>query len=283
MRPGGRPGGGGHTQGAGPPRNKTRKADAVLDTGGHGCSNRGAAERAAVAGDMLTRRSGYTPVRRRCMFVQRRQAVCREAGPVQVLAVFQEAINRLQLQPPLWQASVKPAVVVAVDQLIGFVHGTESPLPWLLANGVDTADLEGIIANTRHFRRESMVDVAVYRRETDPYETLATAESEAFCDHEASLASTSDTSDYLWDLYKLLQVPSPIRLFVARVRNMERCRVLEGRIEFLVSAYCGALREGDRVFSIVLPTAKRDYGSILCRGWERSGDALMSLPAASWT
>ena len=208
--------------------------------------------------------------------------MCKEVGPVQVLAAFQEAINRLQLRPPLLQRSVKPVVVVAIDQLIGLAHGRESPLPWLMANGVGAADLAGIVVNTRHYRRESMVDVAVYRGETDPYATLATAESEAYCDHGVSSASTSDTTDYLWDLYKLLQVPSPIRLFVARVRTLERCCVLEGRIEFLVKGYRGALREGDRVFSIVLPTAKHDYGSIQCSGWEHGRDAMMSLPAAVW-
>jgi hypothetical protein len=173
-------------------------------------------------------------------------------------------------------------VVVAVDQLIGLVHRTASPLPWLLANGIDTADLEGIVTNTRHYRRESMVDVAVYRGETDPYETLATAESEAFCEHEALPTSTSDTSDYLWDLYKLLQVPSPLRLFVARVRTMQRCRDLEGRIGFFVSAYYGVLREGDRIFSIILPTAGREYDSIQCLGWVRGSDTVIDLVTARW-
>ena len=190
-----------------------------------------------------------------------------EVAPAQVLSMFQEARTRLKFASPLDQSSVKPVVIFTVDLAIGLRYGQLKPLPWLMANRTEISETAAVLLNTRHYPRESIVDVAVYKGETDPYETLATAESEAWCQHEASSTSTSDSSDYLYDLYKLLQLPSPFRLFVARVSTLERCRILEKRIAFMRKCYRKDMREGDQAFSIVLPTAKRDYEAAQCLGW----------------
>src|SRR5262245_4274143 len=116
---------------------------------------------------------------------------------------------RLALGPPLSRRDVKGPVVLTVDALVGLAYGQEAPLPRLYANRVELPETSGLLRFTRHFRLESMLDVAVYRGDFDPYVTLATAESEALSEHDVEAGSWSETSDYLWDLYKLLQVPSP--------------------------------------------------------------------------
>jgi hypothetical protein len=195
----------------------------------------------------------------------------------QVLESFRGAIDCLRLNTPVDQASTKAAVVVTLDRLIGIVYGKEQPLPWLYANRTEFNEADGFLGFTRHYPQESILDVAVYRSETAPYMTLATAESEAWAQHEATTTSTSDTSNYLWDLYKLLQVVSPLRLFVARVTGTERCSILEERIAWLVGVYAKDLRHGDSVFSLVLPTAGNAFARLRCCGWRREGERLKEL------
>ncbi len=122
-----------------------------------------------------------------------------------------------------------------------------------------------------------MVDMTVYAGNIDPYETLVTAESEAYADN-IHRSSNSFDSGYLWDLYKLLQVPSRLRVFVARIATPGKCKILEDRIEWVIKCYGRNLREGDRIFSLVLPTARRDCGPIRVYGWMRiKGPRLQQL------
>jgi hypothetical protein len=194
-----------------------------------------------------------------------------DIGPAQVAAEFREAMACLGLPVPLSQRDVKLPVVVTVDRLIGLAYEQEQPAPRLWANRIDLPDPAGALRFTQHFKLESMVDVVVYRGYADPFVPLATAESEAYCQHPIDESSCSENSDYLWDLFKLLQVPSPLRLFVARVSGLDRCRVLERRIGHIVSCYAECYRSGDRIFSIVLPTSARHFEPIRCFGWVKGG------------
>jgi hypothetical protein len=162
---------------------------------------------------------------------------------------------------------VKLPVVLTVDALIGLAYGKEQPLPCLYANRVNIPKATKLLEYTQHRREESMLDVAVYRGISDPYSPLATAESEASSNHEIRESSGSEASGYLWDLFKLLQVPSPLRLFVTRTSRLERCRTLERRVRDLIGCYSDYFRDDDRIFSIVLPTAAREFESFRCYGW----------------
>lgn len=195
----------------------------------------------------------------------------------QVIEILFKAVDQLKLSVPMDQANVKPVVVVMLDMLVGLVYGREDPLPWLYTNTCRDLETIGALRHTRMYHRETMLDVAVYRGSTDPYITLATAESEASHQHEVLDSSTTDTSDYLWDLFKLLQVPSPVRLYVARASGVKKCQILESRVEFVVKGYQECLREQDRLYSIVLPTASRDYSMLRCAGWVKQNSSLKEL------
>ena len=193
-----------------------------------------------------------------------------QIGLQHVQDAFAQAVRHLELEMPLPQKAVKPALIVAVDKLVGIAYGKQNPLPWLCASGISRFGAEDKVQNTRPYAREYMLDVTVYRGDSDPYTPLATAESEAYAEHEARDSSSSDTSDYLWDFYKLLQVPSPLRVFIARVRGIERCKVLERRLEqFCTKYYCQCLSEGDRVFTLVLPMDQQNYAQAPWHVWIR--------------
>jgi hypothetical protein len=192
--------------------------------------------------------------------------VLSDIGPEQVETKFQEALTCLRLQTPLCQREVKLPVVLTVDRLVGLAYDPEQPQPRLWANAMDIPVLQRWLLFTQHVNEESMIDVSVYRGYSDPYEPMATAESEAHPAHWINEDSSSETSNYLWDLYKLLQVPSPLRLFFALVSRLEKCRILERRVEHLVRCYSEYYRKGDRIFSMVLPAASKDF-EIRCFGW----------------
>jgi hypothetical protein len=202
-------------------------------------------------------------------------------GPADVKRAFQEAIKRLGASCagladlPLSQPSVKYVVYLALDILVGEIHGSD-PAVYLCARG--SKAVAPVLLNTKPCSDEYMLDVVVLRGEKDPLTTLATAESEAFEEHGICEYSSSNECDYLWDLFKLLHFPSPLRLFFARVRGPRRCELLEGKIEDFVRGYYEeTFRNGDRFFSAVLPTRSEEYGKIRWRGWVSNNGKLKSL------
>jgi hypothetical protein len=208
-----------------------------------------------------------------------------------VMNAFKSAMNsqaRKLDERGLRQRDIKSLVVRTVDTLVVKAYPASGPAAsyWLCANRCKR------IPNlaTRHSPYESMVDVAVYAGDRDPYRTLITAESEASPVHRLGPRSQSSNSDYLWDFWKLLQVPSPLRLFVALVRDKikrrrDRCRLLETHVERMIGEYAeaGLFKRGDRLFSLVLPTGSVErYASVSCRGWRIQTRSAASLESAKW-
>src|SRR5260370_29480933 len=152
------------------------------------------------------------------------QKMATAIGPTDVMEAFNKAVSLLGHEMPLDQKSVKRVVVITIDLLVGKLRQRKIK-PWLYASHTALDGLSKKLQHTRPWERISMLDVGVYAGNKEPFETLVTAESEAFAD-EILPTSTSETCDYLWDLYNLLQVPSPRRLFLARTRTYARCRDL---------------------------------------------------------
>ena len=100
---------------------------------------------------------------------------------------------------------------------------------------------------------ECMVDIYCCEGVKDPYRTLLTMECEAATGHGRDLSSsaTSDDCDYLWDLFKLLQMPSPLRIYLS-IAKSGMVGVLQKRIGKLVRNYQPHLG-CDEVFSVVFP------------------------------
>jgi hypothetical protein len=195
-------------------------------------------------------------------------------GIVDVQSAFDEALKKCNYTLPFTdQATVKPVLLVMVDLLVGKCYPNERP--WLCANGVKDLANDGKITYSKTSAFEYMLDVSVWRNDIDPYEPLITGESEAFKDHDITESSSSDNSDYLWDLYKLLHVPSPLRLFFARTTE-KKCPILQERISHIVTCYAKYYFDGDRLFSLVLSAYSPRTA---WNGWEKKKCDLIALDA----
>jgi hypothetical protein len=200
---------------------------------------------------------------------------------------FQQALARFGGADPLAKSWLNNLVIVAVDQLVGIVFGRRDPSPWLYAQlpaGESAPILD--LQFCRRSRCESLVDVSVFGGARDPYQTLITAECESKSTYPINEDSTSDCCDYLWDCWKLLQVYSPLRVFVARISSLKRLHLLEQRISQLVHDYSDSLHRGDRVFSLIVPQSLHDRPRARIAGWQKLGDGsagqLVELPPTNW-
>lgn len=125
------------------------------------------------------------------------------------------------------------------------------------------------------------------RRTHEPYEVLVdfifhewdsqhpiwlTAESELYAEHGVGDSLTS-SDDYSWDFYKLLVVPSPFRLFVARVGDSgvetgdARCDTLVRSLSTMVQSWGRSLlRINDELGVVLLPENGQQWQDlrILC-------------------
>lgn len=151
------------------------------------------------------------------------------------------------------QPCVKSVGILLADEMVGTQPGAK---PTIYANRVEERIRHGKTLRNIAFSKstsESMLDVTVFRNDSDPYQTLLTMESEAYVAKPPSPTCTSDNNALLWDLYKLLQVPSPVRVFLTRhlPRHHDTILCHVGR---LVESYRSAYRPGDEILAIVLPS-----------------------------
>jgi hypothetical protein len=115
---------------------------------------------------------------------------------------------------------------------------------------------------------ECMVDIYCGVGGNDPYVPLITMESEGCAAYsgEVGKSATSDDCDYLWDLFKLLQVPSPLRIFLALCAE-KKMEELQGLIESHVKAYRGLRKSKDVVYAIVIPWIELKGKTVTIQRW----------------
>jgi len=115
---------------------------------------------------------------------------------------------------------------------------------------------------------ECMLDIYCYRSQADPFRPIFTVECEGSDGHSDSVTAhaSSLNCDYLWDLYKLLQVPSPLRIFLARCRENKRS-LLERKVAALVKGYRRNLVDDDEVFAVIFPSRRWKKENIRVQGW----------------
>ena len=135
----------------------------------------------------------------------------------------------------------------------------------------------------KHWPHEMLVDFSVNDWDSGSPVKI-TGESEVGPHHGTGTSLTTD-DDYSWDFFKLLVVPSPVRLFFARVGATDRgtgprrIAELTATLTSLVGTYGGAyLRPGDELGAVIVPTAKAD-AALTTVLW-RDGDELRHRPAA---
>ena len=94
-------------------------------------------------------------------------------------------------------------------------------------------------------------------------------ECEEYAGHskEVTPRASSETCDYLWDLFKLLQVTSSLRVFLAICTEKKRS-LLEPQVESMVKGYGEILERGNwEVFTVIFPGTKLDGKNIKVQGW----------------
>jgi hypothetical protein len=115
---------------------------------------------------------------------------------------------------------------------------------------------------------ECMVDIYCCVGHEDPYKPLITMECEGFAGYsvEVGKSATSDSCDYLWDLFKLLQVPAPLRVFFALCAE-KKMKALQGLIDRHVVAYRTLRKSTDVVYAVVIPPVRLKGKSLTVQRW----------------
>ncbi len=113
---------------------------------------------------------------------------------------------------------------------------------------------------------------------TAPWVTVATAESEAYRPHVPALPGGDDAADvgYFWDLYKLMQVVSPLRFFLAphsrdRWGDEPAVKLLRRELSAYVERHGAALRKDDRLFLMVPYVGAREHTRTWMTEWRGAG------------
>lgn len=170
----------------------------------------------------------------------------------------------------LGQVWLKPVTILMVDELVPSIR-LPKPKPYLWANSMGRTPWRkhvfSSLRNVGRYKHECMVDVHVTQGDEDPYRTVLTAESEGYSGHAALLGKSTD-NDLMWDLLKLLLLPSPIRLFVSLSSEKYHSTLLESTAE-MVRKYADAdsVRATDDVWAIQFPTGSLDKRSVLVARW----------------
>lgn len=169
-----------------------------------------------------------------------------------------EQAIRKRLGPVRGQGGYKEALALALADVVSppsggtaILYGNKLSGPLDLPNG------------WHHFPHEVMVDLALMHRgeSCSPWRTVAAAECEAWHGHPTKLSGDIDDQNdvgYFWDLWKLIQFPAPLRVFVA---------VTRGDTEELMNELCEYIQRyarervfivNDHVFVVVVSHTKRN-------------------------
>lgn len=168
------------------------------------------------------------------------------------------------------QTDLLPVSVLAADHLLGTLAAVGRARPFICAAAMGrNADRQWVasnLLNATHYPYENMVDVCAMRGASDPYEVVLTMESEGWGQNGAHLAKKGATDNAaLWDLYKLLQVPSPARIFVTRMADRHHEGLLAATAH-LARVYEQAVTPGD-LFAVQIPSASLKTASALVAHW----------------
>lgn len=129
--------------------------------------------------------------------------------------------------------------------------------------------------------REYMVDFSVWNNDTAPGEHIEfTMESECFAAHGVE-DSASLQDGYSYDFYKVLLVPSPRRLFVARVNDVHGAHRRDVLLQSLTTltrdaARLGYLRQGDQLAVVLLAASSGRRADSIVAVWDPAADAFES-------
>jgi hypothetical protein len=121
--------------------------------------------------------------------------------------------------------------------------------------------------------REYMVDFSIWNNDRAQGEHIAlTMESECFPAHGVG-DSASLQDGYSYDFYKVLLVPSPRRLFVARVNDVHGAHRRDVLLQSLTTlandaAGLGYLRQGDQLAVVILAASSGQRADSIVAVWD---------------
>lgn len=143
------------------------------------------------------------------------------------------AARRYGVTDGLVQDYLKPTTMLLIDELLGPDLPSGRDMLWIAVNAMRKDNDRRWVVDTLHRDRlwvehyEVLVDFHLFSGRVFPYRTLLTAESEGYQPSVARLCQmplpTKDEdwkdNDLMWDAWKLLIVPSPLRLFTSIARE----------------------------------------------------------------
>jgi hypothetical protein len=171
------------------------------------------------------------------------------------------------------QKDLLPTAAYFAKLLLKKAGTTKREKVWVCANGLKKGrDRRNVKAEIEKIAKiepyECMVDIYCCRGGKDPYVPLITMECEGCAGYsgEVQKSATSDNCDYLWDLFKLLQVPSPLRVFFA-LCSKKKTEALEKLIDRHVKTYGNLRKSTDVVYAVVIPSVKLKGKSLTVQSW----------------
>ena len=186
------------------------------------------------------------------------------------------AMREYEVRIELEQRDLLPMAVLLADKLVGaLLARTNGPKPTLYAARMtDDSDRKWVIKQLRNTKYNSsggecMIDVYVCRGNKDPFKPVVTMECEGYLGHARHVTrdASSESCDYLWDLFKLLQVPSPLRVFLA-ITTMGKVKQLEELVANQVQEYQHCRDNTDVILSGVFPGAVFHDKAINLTWWQ---------------
>lgn len=214
--------------------------------------------------------------------------------PSELRSAIEHAVQRYAYRS-MGQAWLKPTTVLTIDQLVPrLLPRDEARTPFLCVNGMDSRrsgaawawrrelydNENGLhLKNMKLYRHECLVDMNLMVGEDDPYQTILTAESEGYAANGRTLdqVAQATNNDFLWDFYKLLCVPSPVRVFFTLCSSKYQ-PALQRRLDQLVRRYSSLpelLPPGTDLWSVSFPTGSMETTDIQVLHWapDRHGNA----------
>jgi hypothetical protein len=176
----------------------------------------------------------------------------------------------------VYQTDLKPLSVLLLAELYVRCYGKRYKHIYLYVNGMETDnDRKWVLGRVKRdfylkpLNYECVVDLNVMRGEKDPYQPLMTGESEAYFPEAVALSRGGDEeeNDMMWDLYKLLHYPSPLRFFVT-LSSVRHHKTLLRKTSQKIAAY-SALLTGADIFAVQVPTGKLSDHNCTIAHWSK--------------
>ena len=175
-----------------------------------------------------------------------------------VLDALRNAVRDYSVKE-VYQTDLKPLSVLLLAELYMQCYGKRCTHVYLHVNGMETdEDRKWVLRKVKRdfhlkpIKYECVVDFNIMRGEKDPYVSLMTGESEAYSPEAKTLSE--EENDMMWDLYKLLHYPSPLRFFIT-LSSVKHHKSLLRKTSQIIAAY-SKLLTGVDIFAVQVPTGK---------------------------